>query len=436
MMPSSTLFPPLRSGVLPFFLRFRWRQAFKCLLAPFILLILYILFAFLPYQTPSTSLNQNVGVRPSNFSSYHRAAPSVTTVFIAALLRNSEDVLKGGWSDAVINMTRTIGPENVWVSIHESGSHDGTKRELQLLRLRLDELGARHDISLADVGADMHTMMPKDGPGWLNVKGKHIPRRIPWLAELRNMNLEPLAKLTARNTIFDKILFLNDVIFTSDDALELLFTRDGHYGAACGFDYSRLWPAISFYDQFATRDSNGEELLSLYYPYFQKGESKKLLREGSPVPVKSCWSGIAAFDAAPFQDPTHPLRFRAIDDSLAEKYLEASECCLIHYDNPASTFQGVYMNSNVRVGYDTRRYDATHSPAGWPKRGEMIVGWFTEWFSWTLALNGERKTVDQRFKDWTQENNLHKEVGSECLVNKMMVISEEGEWKEMKEARF
>jgi hypothetical protein len=50
---------------------------------------------------------------------------------------------------------------------------------------------------------------------------------------------------------------------------------------------------------------------------------------------------MVVFDAAPFYggpgDDGHikaPLRFRGISDSLAKYHLEASECCLIHFDNP------------------------------------------------------------------------------------------------------
>lgn len=39
------------------------------------------------------------------------------------------------------------------------------------------------------------------------------------------------------------------------------------------------------------------------------------------------------FDVAPFYSG---LECRGIDDSLAQKHVEASECCLIHVDNELS----------------------------------------------------------------------------------------------------
>lgn len=411
----------------------RWR-AFQGLLA---LLIFINLVALLPpNRIPTTNFGQDVNATHSNLNSSHEAAPKIGRVFITALLKDNEDILQAGWSDAVVNLTRTLGPENVWISIHESGSQDGTKRELHMLDMRLRELGAGTDIKMADLGEDMHTMMPKDGSGWLEVKGKRRLRRIPWLAGLRNINIESLTRLTAKNITLDKILFLNDVVFTSDDALELLRTHNGEYAAACGFDYARLWPSIAFYDQFATRDSDGQTLTSLYYPYFAEGKSRDALLADSPVPVKSCWSGIAAFDAAPFQDLTHPLRFRAIQDSLAEFYLEASECCLIHYDNPVTASKGVWMNPNVRVAYDTVRYDAAHTSSGWPSTTEATIGHLWELMTWILRLKGRWKVIDRRFEEWTRKSMLNSEIGLDCLVNKMMVVSEKGRWHEIKEHWF
>jgi Cryptococcal mannosyltransferase 1 len=414
-------------------------RAFHCFLrwravqAALAILIFFNLLAFSPHQTPAADLEQVWQEIPSNLSLTAEAAPKIGRVFIAALLKDNEDVLKGGWSEAVVNLTRALGPEKVWVSIHESGSRDGTKKQLQLLDLRLNEVGAGHEINMADVGEDMHKIIPQNGPGWITVDGRRTMRRIPFLAELRNMNLEHLAGLTAKGVLFDKILFLNDIIFTSDDALELLHTHHGDYAAACGFDYSRPYPTPAFYDQFATRDSHGQELMSLYHPYFAEGRSRDALVEGSPVPVKSCWSGIAAFDALPFQDLGHPLRFRAVNDSLAEYHLEASECCLIHYDNPLSESKGVWMNPKVRVGYNNERYDAVHQSARWPSTAETTMGRLTDLWARVRRLNPRPELVDQRYEEWFQGSISNEEIGTDCLVNKMMIVSDKGQWSEVKE---
>ncbi|ERF68334.1 hypothetical protein EPUS_02790 [Endocarpon pusillum Z07020] len=428
MMLLTTTSNSPRARAVQFFLRWRAFQAFL------VILIFLNLLAFLPPRTYATNFEQEAQTRPSNLSAAHEARQHIGRVFIASLLKDNEDLLKGGWSDAVVNLTRALGPENVWVSIHESGSRDGTKRELQVLDLKLSALGVGHKINMGDIGQEMDDIIPEDGPGWITAEGRRLMRRIPWLAGLRNKSIEPLTDLVANNVTFDKILFLNDIIFTSDDALELLGTRDGDYAAACGFDYSRPWPTAAFYDQFATRDSSGQELISLYHPYFAEGRSRDAMLQGSLVPAKSCWSGIAAFDAAPFQNLQHPLRFRAVNDSLAEYFLEASECCLIHYDNPLSIFKGVWMNPKVRVGYNGERYDAVHRPQNWPSTTETTLGLVTRVFARILQLTPRPKLIDQRYDEWAEKSMYHTEIGSDCLVNKMMVVSGKGQWSAVRES--
>jgi hypothetical protein len=68
--------------------------------------------------------------------------------------------------------------------------------------------------------------------------------------------------------------------------------------------------------------------------------------------------GIVIMDATPFYDTISPLRFRGIPDSLAATHVEASECCLIHVDNPMSAKKGVWLNPRVRVGYSVQAYES------------------------------------------------------------------------------
>lgn len=399
----------------------RWRSLQACLA---ITIGVNLLF-FLPRKSAPSQHAVNVVSHPQDNSS----SPYTGRVFIASLLKDNEDILKASWSDAVVNLTTILGPDNVFVSIHESGSRDGTKEELHSLGVRLQKLGAGHYINTVDLSQDMNRIMPPYGPGHVQVDGQRLLRRIPWLAELRNMNLVPLQDLARKGVFFDKVLFLNDIVFTSDDALELLSTRGGDYAAACGFDFSRPWPAYSFYDQFATRDLNGAELMALYYPYFDDGLSQIALRGGGPVPVKSCWSGIAAFDAAPFQNLNRPLRFRAIQDSLAQQHVEASECCLIHYDNTLSESKGVWMNPNVRVAYKPHKYEAIHL-SGWPSLSEITMGKLSSVLTWVHSVKARRRPTDNLYREWT-DNSGQTEIGSDCLVNKMMVVSDKGKWSEV-----
>ena len=129
---------------------------------------------------------------------------------------------------------------------------------------------------------------------------------------------------------------------------------------------------------------------------------------------------------------TQGLKFRGIDDTLAQSHLEGSECCLIHADNPASRTRGVYLNPNVRVGYNLPAYKAVH-PEGsyWLHTSQIWMGllknrlarWFTTpWFK-EMRVRGKVRT-------WEREAEGREEPGVFCLINEMQVIVENG-WKHL-----
>jgi hypothetical protein len=51
--------------------------------------------------------------------------------------------------------------------------------------------------------------------GWIDTpRGRKELRRIPYLSRLRNWTLQPLLELARQGEKFDKVLFLNDVVFS------------------------------------------------------------------------------------------------------------------------------------------------------------------------------------------------------------------------------
>src|SRR4051794_22339658 len=104
------------------------------------------------------------------------------------------------------------------------------------------------------------------------------------------------------------------------------------------------------------------------------------------------------------------LKFRGIPDGLATAHLEASECCLIHADNPASRTRGVFVNPAVRVGYSRKAYDAVHgggSSAGggnggsWLSLIEVYVGlWRNRFARWLTTPWFEEQEVKRRIQRW------------------------------------
>lgn len=92
-------------------------------------------------------------------------------------------------------------------------------------------------------------------------------KRIAFLAEVRNRALRPLEADPLMR--FDKLLFINDVIFDPIDAVQLLFSTNidasgrAQYGAACAVDFINTF---KFYDTFATRDFEGYAMGIPFFP--------------------------------------------------------------------------------------------------------------------------------------------------------------------------
>lgn len=293
-------------------------------------------------------------------------------VFIAAAITDSNgDLVGSDWGRNLVSLINILGPENCYLSIYANGGPDG-KKELDALRQELDcdnEVVFEGHVDLSQLP---HVILP-DG-------SKRI-KRLALLAEVRNRALRPLATLSTR---FDKLLYVNDVVFHPVDATNLLFSTHvdangrAHYRAACAVDFIN---PFKFYDTFASRDLEGYSMGIPFYPWFSnagKGESRQdVLQQTDAVRVRSCWGGMVAFDAQFFQPSNRSLpadlvnRFRVPTDL----FWDASECCLIHADiqivpSRDSRDSGIYMNPYVRVAYDsktlswlgfTRRFERSYS---------------------------------------------------------------------------
>ena len=377
-------------------------------------------------------------------------------IFITILAWNNEVLFRTHFINQIQDLVRALGIPNVYISIYENGSWDDTKGALRDLHLLLEELGVKNRIVLDETSHEdivrARPTEPKEGyirieqSGFENRnihKGDYALRRIRYLAQLRNKALEPLWEMAEKGEKFDKILFLSDVVFNSDDVLELLHTIDGRYAAACSLDFETP-PA--FYDTFALRDSNGYEPLMQTWPFFRSAASRNAAISNQPVPVQSCWNGMVAMPASPFYNQANRLHFRGVPDSLALKQVEGSECCLIHADNPLSEDLGVWVNPNVRVGYchpDLRKgikqdwesfkqvcqkpYDAVHSPGSWVSHFQIAWGlWENRMRRWVIFAWTQNWKVKRKLRAWRAEGERRVEAGAMCLVNEMQVIEPHG----------
>ena len=361
-----------------------------------------------------------------------RANPNNEKVFIAASLYDPDGVLvSGAWGNAISELIMLLGVENVFLSIYEN---DGDVASQKAMKEFEKQISSKHTLNY-----EKH--MPLDNlPRVKTPEGTERIKRIAYLAETRNKALAPLD--TEHNQIYDKILFLNDIIFNPIDAAQLLFSTnmDGHgrarYNAACALDFIN---PFKFYDTFATRDFEGYSMGVPFFPWFTgagHGVSRWDVLEGKDaVKVKSCWGGMVAFDGKYFQqkllpkqrrykdnEPWHldepsgpkPLRFRSSQDPGRE----SSECCLIHADlarlqNDFSLDNdtGIYVNPFVRVAYSER----TLSWIPFVRRFERL---FTLLHSVVDWIAGMPRLNPLRFQ---QEED---EVGGFCSIKGLQVMRE------------
>jgi hypothetical protein len=136
-------------------------------------------------------------------------------IYIASVNWNNELVLRTHWSKALLELVTKLGSENVFISIYESGSYDNTKGALGELDWELERMRVPRNITLSPVTHEDEMAAPASGTDWIQTpRGKKELRRVPYLARVRNLSLLPLQDLARKGITFDKILFLNDVVFT------------------------------------------------------------------------------------------------------------------------------------------------------------------------------------------------------------------------------
>ncbi|KAI0018296.1 cryptococcal mannosyltransferase 1-domain-containing protein [Xylariomycetidae sp. FL0641] len=401
----------------------------------FLALVFFIDAALLVSHRPDTHrISRKDGARSI------AATPGKSTVYIASVHRNTADILRGAWNTAVLDLVHYFGAANVHVTAIESGSQDETKEALIELKLALDERGVSNTIELGQTVweqlEEIETRPSPDArePGWIwNVAESQFEmRRIPYLARVRNQAMRPLKELEGMGRTFDKVLWINDVVFDTEDIITLMNTHNGNYAAACSMDYK---DAPLYYDTFALRDDMGQKSASLHWPWFQSPTSRASALRNDPVQVESCWNGIVAFNSAPYYT-NPPLEFRGIDDSLADLHLEGSECCLIHADNFLTPEKGVWLNPNVRVGYSVDAYHHVRTNR-FPNAFWTVVGaWANRIQNRRMSIQSQLETreVQKRLEQWkveTPNGDLPRfEPGEACLINEMQIMWSNG-WKHL-----
>jgi hypothetical protein len=150
-----------------------------------------------------------------------------TKIILVSNLINAEVPLRMGMYDAIVGLTQHEALRgNIFVSLYENGSDDGTKEILNRLDAELESLGvAPRRIwvdSTRESLREKYAKLPKDKDGKPQIA--LAPERSAYVANLRNVALEPLVQ-RHKNAEYDKfftlksderliVLFINDVIVT------------------------------------------------------------------------------------------------------------------------------------------------------------------------------------------------------------------------------
>jgi len=345
---------------------FQWLLwlAYVCLTS--LLVITIVVGAFFPSYTRPPPHYQSLRARVEDGWASGSANVGKEKVYIAASIYDPGGVLASGdWASNVLELVHILGPENVYLSIFENDSGDEALEALSQLEARIPcnhTLVCEGHLNLEGVP---HVILPD---------GTRRIKRIAYLAEVRNRALKPLEQAPLR---FDRLLYINDVVFDPVEAAQLLFSTNAdlegkaQYRAACAVDFIN---PFKFYDTLATRDLDGFQIGVPFFPWFSAvGDGitlEEVLNENDAVRVRSCWGGMVAYDATFFQNwqneaitirtagnqspslLTAPYRFR----SETDLWWDASECCLIQADiqRPDQADTEIYMNPYVRVAYDSR----------------------------------------------------------------------------------
>jgi len=285
--------------------------------------------------------------------------------FITAAFYNNEDIISH-WQVEMLKLVSVLTAgyqkQNVFISIVENDSTDGSKEELQQLKRILAQFNIPHKIVSTDKGR----------PANLNhAEGGKL--RIRYLAEIRNEQIKPLKD---QKTKFDKIMFFNDVYFETHSIVELLTTNNGQYDGVCSLDFG-VW---GLYDLWVIRDRWGG-FMSAAYPYSFDTPTRYSVVENKPFRVHSCWNGVAIMKAGPFYGTATDSQFEETDVAPVtfrtqrpdECYM--SECYFVWYD--ARKLYGLnefYVNPKVIVAYEYK-YWWWH---GWVLRIPIVLWWLNE----------------------------------------------------------
>ena len=257
----------------------------------------------------------------------------IRRVAIASVLKDCIDPLQS-LERAILQVAEVLSPENVFVSLLESGSgpEDQTPVHMQKMRDRLQAQGISNVIS---------TGSTRTSAVW---KKEEVGSRINFLARLRNAAMIPALDGHPEGH-FDKVFFINDVFMCGGDMLRLLaHTAD----VACGLDFED--DTDQLYDKWV----HSEWLFDKFNLTYFREDYKYQKRVNTPAfNVFSCWNGGIATNAALWYNGA---RFREGMRELGTDDCSQSECSLWSMDAHTLGYHNVVLDPSVQTAYVWKPY--------------------------------------------------------------------------------
>ncbi|OLY78431.1 Alpha-1,3-mannosyltransferase CMT1 [Smittium mucronatum] len=253
--------------------------------------------------------------------------------FFAMNLFNNEEAIPYIRHELML-LFKFFGHENVYLSIYENGSKDNSKALLRDFSKVLELFDIKHKIVLEN------DPRPKEF------------HRIQYLAKVRNLALVPLEEQRRNGQVYDKIIFLNDILFCRNDILELVYQSDFQGSdLTCSLDFfSDLEkdPPLLFRDTWVARDIKGSRFNQSLEELSDHPESRQRNDQKLPFQVQCSWNGAAILNPKPFYDE-NPLRFRRSQVGTSE--CSASECSLLCNDLWNRGFRRFVVVPEIMVSY-------------------------------------------------------------------------------------
>jgi len=315
-----------------------------------------------------------------------------TTFYIASNVVNVKNIIEN-YIQQLKNLINYLGESNVVISIVENGdSKDNTRTVLKDFQNYLAEKKVLNKFYLERVIEDPRKIREPFS--------KYSRLRIEYFANLRNKCLEflyELPNIDFNNTI---IIFLNDIVFSYEDIINLLSTNKEDFDVVCGLDMNDN----TFYDRWVSIDLEGDGLTK-YFPFFMNKEGQDLVINHKPIRVFSCWNGVIAFRALPLKDKKVQFRYKLNYtmpkyslNNPAKDYYE-SECTFFNIDLFSLGYTKKFINPDVRVTYKHQYYfESKYYIPSW----KHILGYLILYF---VGLSKKRNKYMSDYKNDTIKLN-------------------------------